>query len=185
MDRNSPEGKAEEQKHGKRVRVPGMEEFLVEAGSEASVAESPRLGKMGNEPAQEVVAEVALREEEEEEILTSSENVSRPLLVLPLGRKRLSGHRVGVVELCKLRKNLYLPLSVRLQRNSYRLQVISSLSILSLVSVTNSKSWSADEEDDQVWDDFSRVMQKMWATISIQKAPRKKRKTSGLLAVLK
>jgi len=43
---------------------------------------------------------------------------------------------------------------VRLRENLYHLQVISSFSILALVSVTNSKSWSADEKDDKACDDL-------------------------------
>jgi len=44
-------GKVEEQKHGKRVWVPGLEEFLAEAESETSVAANPCIGEVGGEPA--------------------------------------------------------------------------------------------------------------------------------------
>ena len=108
--------------------------------------------------------------------LTSSENISRLLQALPLGRrrKRLSGHRVGVVEPCGSKRQKHQRLmsllllhqwlshqSVRLQGNSYRLQVISSLSILALIYVANFKFLSADEEDDQAWDDLFISLAKM------------------------
>jgi len=101
-------GKAEEQKHEKWVQVPGMEEFLAKTESETSVAASPCLGVVGSEPAQEVVAEAALEEEKDEEEEENPETHFKqrckvPHLVLPLGR-RLSSHRVGVVELCRLRR---------------------------------------------------------------------------------
>ena len=44
-----------------------MKEFLDETESETLVAASLRLGEVGSEPAQEVVAEAASEEEEDEE----------------------------------------------------------------------------------------------------------------------
>jgi len=47
-------GKVEVQRQGKCVRVPGMEEFLADFASEASVAVSPHPGEVGREPGEEV-----------------------------------------------------------------------------------------------------------------------------------
>ena len=63
----SLKGKVEEQRQGKRVRVPGLDESLADAGSEASVAASPCLGEVSSELAQEVAAIADLEEEEDEE----------------------------------------------------------------------------------------------------------------------
>ena len=88
MDRSSPEGKAEEQKHEKQVQVPGLEEFLAEAEGETLVAATPRLGEVDSKPAHKVVAEVDLgveKDEEEEENPHThfKENVSRPSRCFP------------------------------------------------------------------------------------------------------
>ena len=56
-------GKVEEKRHGKRVRVPSLEEFLAKVESETSVAASPYSGKVGSEPAQEVAAIATLEKE--------------------------------------------------------------------------------------------------------------------------
>ena len=42
---------------------------------------------------------------------------------------------------------------MKLKRSLYWLQVIPSISTLTLIFVTNSKSWSANEKDDLAWDD--------------------------------
>ena len=50
----SLKGKVEAQRQEKCIRVLGIEEFLADVASEASVAASPHPGEVGNEPAQEV-----------------------------------------------------------------------------------------------------------------------------------
>jgi len=48
-------GKLEALREGKCVQVPGLEEFIADFGSEASVVASPYPSKVDNEPTQEVV----------------------------------------------------------------------------------------------------------------------------------
>ena len=60
-------GKVEKQRLRKRVRVPGLKEFLGKVESETSVAVSPCPGEVGSEPAQEVAATTTLEEEKVEE----------------------------------------------------------------------------------------------------------------------
>ena len=57
-----------EQGQGKRVRVPGLPEFMAEAGSETSDAESPRFEEVvGGEAAPKAASRAAKAPLEEEE----------------------------------------------------------------------------------------------------------------------
>jgi len=58
--------KVDEQRQGKRVWVPCLDEFLADVGSEASVAVSPHLGEVGSEPPPEVAATTTFEKEEDE-----------------------------------------------------------------------------------------------------------------------
>ena len=57
-------GKVEEQRQGKHIWVPNLDEFLADTGSEASVVVSLRLGEVGSELASDIAATTALEEEE-------------------------------------------------------------------------------------------------------------------------
>jgi len=86
-------GKVEAHRQGKHVRVPGLEEFLADIASEASVVTSPHPVEVGSEPAQEVAATADIEEEEEEEeedpILTSSEKRrSSPQVASPKKKRK-------------------------------------------------------------------------------------------------
>ena len=86
-----------------------MEEFLVEAESETLVAVSPYLGKCVVNRPRNFLLNLPSRKKRTKKkkkrtlMFILSKNVRHPLQVLPLKRRRLSGYRVGVVELCRLR----------------------------------------------------------------------------------
>ena len=85
--------------------MPGIKKILAEA--KTLVAASPRIGEVDSKPAQEVAAEAALEEEgdEEEEENPNVHFKQKFLQALPLGRRRkLTGHLVRVIELCRLRR---------------------------------------------------------------------------------
>ena len=78
--------------------MPGMKEFLAETESETLVPASPHLGEVSSEPAQEVIAKDALKEEEDDDEEENPDthfkrkHKSLPLGVSPRKKKKMKLH---------------------------------------------------------------------------------------------